>query len=46
MMVSLDTEIRPRLTSAGLELARRYSWQRTAEAHLATYLDMTEPAHA
>ncbi len=36
----------PRLTSAGLELARRYSWQRTAEAHLATYLDMTEPAHA
>lgn len=46
MMVSLDTDIRPRLTSAGLELARRYSWQRTAEAHLATYLDMTEPAHA
>ncbi|SMC71087.1 MSMEG_0565 family glycosyltransferase [Rhizobium sp. RU36D] len=46
MMLSLAPDIRRQLIPAGMEVAARHSWRRTAEAHLNTYIEMMEPAHA
>lgn len=46
MMLSLAEPIRRRLLPAGLAVAARHGWQKTAEAHIASYLELREPAHA
>ncbi|NKN37460.1 MSMEG_0565 family glycosyltransferase [Agrobacterium sp. a22-2] len=46
MMLSLAEPIRRRLLPAGLAVAARHGWQKTAEAHIASYLELREPADA
>jgi glycosyltransferase-like protein len=46
MMTALTADIRGRLMTAGKAVADRHSWQRTAESHIASYLELGELAHA
>jgi len=46
MAASLDSSRRRMLTAAGLRVAARHDWTTTAQAHLATYESLREPAHA
>ncbi len=46
MAASLDASRRAALVAAGLRIATRHDWTTTAQAHLATYESLREPAHA
>ncbi len=46
MAASLDASRRAALIAAGLRVAARHDWTTTAQAHLATYESLREPAHA
>jgi glycosyltransferase-like protein len=46
MSTSLDARCRERLVARGLRVARRHNWRTTAQAHLALYDRLREPAHA
>jgi glycosyltransferase-like protein len=46
MAASLEDSRRRTLTAAGLRVAARHDWTTTAQAHLATYESLREPAHA
>jgi len=46
MASSLDRTRRSRCIVRGLQVAARHDWTRTAQAHLASYRSLQEPAHA
>jgi glycosyltransferase-like protein len=46
MTASLDGARRAKLIARGIRIADRHDWTTTAQAHLATYESLREPAHA
>ena len=46
MTASLDPSRRGHFVERGFEIAAAHDWTRTAQAHLASYDSLREPAHA
>ncbi|WP_137128663.1 MSMEG_0565 family glycosyltransferase [Rhizobium sp. FY34] len=46
MIQALAEPVRQKLRPRGLQIGARHSWERTAEAHIASYLQLREHAHA
>jgi len=46
MATSLDPSRRGHFVERGFEIAAKHAWTRTAQAHLASYDSLREPAHA